>query len=65
MEKMEEEEEYRKIRVRMRAEELLRESRLPPSMDAREKSKELNKIRQMAREIRGLGIDSEPTFRWG
>lgn len=62
-ERLAEEEEYRKIRVRMRAEELLRESRLPPSMDAREKSKELNRIKRLARELRGLGISSEPTFR--
>ncbi|XP_067938833.1 protein FAM161A-like [Watersipora subatra] len=62
-EKLAVEEEYRKIRNRMRAEELLRESRLPPSMDAREKTKELNRIKQLARELRGFGLSSEPSFR--
>lgn len=42
-----EEEEYRKIRMKMRAEELLRSASLPPSMNAREQMKE-----QIAREER-------------
>lgn len=43
--------------------ELLRESKLPPSMDAREKMKELSRIKKLAQELRGLGISSEPSFR--
>lgn len=32
-------------------------------MDAREKTKELNRIRRLARELRGMGLSSEPKFR--
>ncbi|XP_067682291.1 protein FAM161A-like [Haliotis asinina] len=39
-EKLSEEEEYRKIRIQMRSEELLRESSLPPNMAARQMMKE-------------------------
>lgn len=42
-EKLMEEEELRKIRVRMRSKELLRESSLPPNMAARERLKELER----------------------
>jgi protein FAM161A len=38
--KMMEEEEYRKIRIKMRAEELMRSAALPPTMNAREQMKE-------------------------
>ncbi|GFS04802.1 protein FAM161A-like [Elysia marginata] len=39
-EKLQEEEELRKIRIKMRSKELLREASLPPNMEAREKLKE-------------------------
>ncbi|KAK3094026.1 hypothetical protein FSP39_023139 [Pinctada imbricata] len=39
--KIQEEEEYRKIRIKLRAEELLRKSSLPENMEARERAKEL------------------------
>ncbi|BFZ06957.1 hypothetical protein BsWGS_09996 [Bradybaena similaris] len=42
-EKLLEEEELRKIRVRMRSKELLKESSLPPNMAARERLKELER----------------------
>ena len=43
-EKLQEEEELRKIRVRMRAKETLRESSLPPNMAERERYKEQKRI---------------------
>ena len=39
-ERLQEEEELRKIRIKMRSKELLREAALPPNMEAREKLKE-------------------------
>ncbi|KAI8784547.1 protein FAM161A [Biomphalaria glabrata] len=50
-EKFLEEEELRKIRVRMRAKELLHEAALPPSMAEREKLKEIEK-QEKAKQIK-------------
>ncbi|XP_050404112.1 protein FAM161A [Patella vulgata] len=49
--KLKEEEEYRRLRMCMRSEELLREASLPPSMAAREKSKQ-QKIQEMKRQAK-------------
>ncbi|GFN83094.1 protein fam161a-like [Plakobranchus ocellatus] len=54
-ERLQEEEELRKIRIKMRSKELLREASLPPNMEAREKLKEqerkekLRKAKQAAK----------------
>ncbi|XP_074651069.1 protein FAM161A-like [Tubulanus polymorphus] len=43
MDRIREEEEYRKIRIAMRSEELLRSAALPPSMEARQKARDMYK----------------------
>ncbi|XP_076442070.1 protein FAM161B-like [Babylonia areolata] len=56
--RLQEDEEYRKIRIKMRARELLREASLPPNMEAHQKLKEqkeqekLQKTKQKARSKR-------------
>ncbi|XP_005111756.3 protein FAM161A [Aplysia californica] len=57
-EKLMEDEELRKIRVRMRAKELLRESSLPPNMAAREKLKEQQK-KEEARKAKKNGMKKQ------
>ncbi|XP_041355134.1 protein FAM161B-like [Gigantopelta aegis] len=49
-EKIQEEEEYRKIRIRMRSEELLREAALPSNMEMRQRLKEQKLKEQKLRE---------------
>ena len=54
-----EEEEYRKIRIKMRAEEMLRSSSLPPNMNAREQIKEQKEREQkMKNKRKGKGTKS-------
>lgn len=57
--KLMEEEEYRKIRIKMRSEELLRSATLPPNMHAREQMKEQKEREQKLRSKRkGRGTKS-------
>ena len=63
--RLQEEEEYRKIRVQMRAEELLQTSSLPPNMTAKGKEYTDGKSRQKlyAKRAKKAGITSEHKFR--
>ena len=58
-----EEEEYRKIRVQMRSEELLRSASLPPNMEARGKEYIIGKSRQKARIEKMQNDLSNDSFR--
>ncbi|XP_033120988.1 protein FAM161A-like [Anneissia japonica] len=64
-EKIAEEEEYRKIRIKMRAEELLRQSALPPNMQVKGKEYTDGKMRQKMYKKREKNafITSEHKFR--
>ena len=63
--KFEEEEEYRKIRMQMRSEELMRSSSLPPNMSARGKDYTDGKSRQKlyAERARKAGITVDHKFK--
>ncbi|XP_045167676.2 protein FAM161B-like [Mercenaria mercenaria] len=62
--KIMEEEEYRKIRIKMRAEELLRSSSLPPNMNTREQMKEQKEREQrMKNKRKGKGTKSATRLR--
>ena len=65
MDKMQEEEEYRKIRMKMRSEELLKTSTLPPNMKARGQDYVEGKSRQKmyAERARKAGLTNEHKFK--
>lgn len=59
--KLMEEEEYRKIRIKMRAEEMLRTANLPPNMQAREQLKEqIEREKKMKSKRKGSKSASRP-----
>ncbi|CAH1792580.1 unnamed protein product [Owenia fusiformis] len=64
-ERIQEEEEYRKIRVKMRAEEMLRASKLPPNMEARSKEITVGKLRKKlyAERAKKAHMTTEHKFR--
>ncbi|XP_060572223.1 protein FAM161B-like [Ruditapes philippinarum] len=62
--KIMEEEEYRKIRIKMRAEEMLRSASLPPNMNAREQIKEQKEREQkMKNKRKGRGMKTATRLR--
>lgn len=63
--RMAEEEEYRRIRAKLRAKELMKSARLPSSMDERDKDYFAGKSRQRerAKKVSKTGLVVEPSFR--